>query len=284
MRDIVWHRRVGQRRKPATLIAALSGWTDAGDAATIAYNQISTALGLVDLAYLDPEKFYDFSMVRPMVTIDHRGISELRWSTLVIGEATTKRYGPVFFLFGPEPQFRWKTASAELLAVANLLAVDRVITLGSLLAPAPHTKPPRLFGYASTPDVADLLQLDSPRYEGPTGFLSVLQSASVSYGTEIVSLWVEVPHYLSQFPAQRSALALLRQLEILLGMEEDFRELREDLGDTDQEVKDFVSRDPDLVAYISSLESNYEQELNVRSSIDTIAIEAERFLRRQQGE
>jgi hypothetical protein len=49
-------------------------------------------------------------------------------------------------------------------------------------------------------------------------------------------------------------------------------------------VKDFVSRDPDLIAYISSLESNYEQELDVRSSIDTIAIEAERFLRRQQGE
>lgn len=281
MRDIVWRRRTNQRRRPATLVMALSGWTDAGDAVTLAYHELAKVLALQDLAYLDPEQFYDFSMVRPMVTIDHHGISELRWSTLVLSESQLRRRHASFVLFGPEPQFRWKTATSELIELAHLLKVERLVTLGSLLAPAPHTKPPRLFGYASTPRLTEHLDLESPRYDGPTGFLSVVQAAAADTGIEVVSLWVEVPHYLSQFPAQRPALALLDRLEALLGLDDEFVELARELDATDREVQDYVARDPDLIAYVSSLEHNWEQEESVRSSIHTIAQEAERYLRRQ---
>ncbi len=284
MQDIVWHQRTRQRRKASTLVIALSGWTDAGDAASIAANRLVSGLNLTPIAHLDPEEYYDFSIVRPQITIDERGISEIQWSTLIFTGPPQRTAGPVFVGIGPEPQFRWKTAAVQLVELARYLAVDRIITLGSLLAAAPHTRPPKVFGYSTAPELMEMLDLESPNYEGPTGFLSVVQSAASAAGIGVVSFWVEVPHYLNQFPAQRSAMALLNRVEIALSRDDDLAAaLAGDLEEIDREVAEFVLRDPELVGYVTSLETSYEQELSVRTSINSIAAEVEQYLRKHRN-
>jgi proteasome assembly chaperone (PAC2) family protein len=284
VQDIVWHRRTGRRKRPANLVIALSGWTDAGDAATIATNTLIEQLRLRPLAHLDPEPYYDFSMVRPHIKVSESGVSELRWNTLVFNSGKSGSKAPLFVGLGPEPQFHWRTATEQILQLADYLAVETIITMGSLLAAAPHTKPPKVFGYASNPYLAKAMDLESPEYDGPTGFLSVLQSAARVQGFEIVALWAEVPHYLSQFPAQRSAMALIDRIEIALDLDLELAsKLAVGLEEIDKDVQEFVLRDPELIAYVKSLEETWEQEATVKTSMDNIAAEVERYLRRHRN-
>ncbi|MHB8190995.1 MAG: PAC2 family protein [Ferrimicrobium sp.] len=279
MENIVWHRRVGKRKKPATLVIALGGWTDAGDAASIAANTLIQASNARALAYLDPEPYYDFSVVRPHIALSAEGVREIRWGTLVFHSARERSPSPLIIGVGPEPQFRWKTCVAELSDLAAFLAVDRVIALGSLLAATPHTRTPKVIGYSSMPAIPGLLDMETIDYEGPTGLLSVLQSTLNEFGVEVTSLWVEVPHYLSQFPARRAARALLDRTELLLDFEPNLTPLTEALAESDREIAQFVARDPDLTTYVNSLEANYERERTERDSLNSMVAEAERFLR-----
>ena len=52
------------------LVAAFTGWNDAGDAASIALRTMIEAWGAEALAEIDPEPFTDFATVRPHIRLD----------------------------------------------------------------------------------------------------------------------------------------------------------------------------------------------------------------------
>ena len=62
-------------------------------------------------------------------------------------------------MHGVEPNMRWRTFCAELLAIADKLNVDTVVILGALLADTPHTRPVPVSGAAYSPDSAKFFGL-----------------------------------------------------------------------------------------------------------------------------
>ena len=60
------------------LIAAWSGWNDAGEAATGAIRFMLRRWRAKALAHIDPENFYDFTQARPKVRIEN-GERVLEW-------------------------------------------------------------------------------------------------------------------------------------------------------------------------------------------------------------
>jgi hypothetical protein len=285
--EVIWHRRIAQRRRPAALIVALSGWTDAGEAASTAAATLEDLLGLEAYAHVDPDDLYDFTSVRPSVEIDETGVRGIQWATLVLRGPRRSARGatPVFSLTGPEPQLHWKALAQELVATAMLLAVDHVVTLGALLAGTPHTRPVGLVGYSTVAGMADELDLLPTQYEGPTGFLSVIQAAFDMVGIDVTSVWAEVPHYLAQFPAYPASLALAQAAAAALDLDVDPGPALEPYrARTAKEIEDFVAQDPELVAYVGSLERSYEIDLHTRRSAGRISREAQQYLRRFSAE
>ena len=57
----------------------------------------------------------------------------------------------IVLMHGVEPNMRWRTFCAELLAIADKLNVDTVVILGALLADTPHTRPVPVSGAAYSP-------------------------------------------------------------------------------------------------------------------------------------
>ena len=92
-----------------------------------------------------------------------------------------------------------------------------MITLGSLLADVPHTRPSPVTGGATDPELIERLGLQRSRYEGPTGIVGVLHDACSGASVPSVSLWAAVPHYVSLAPSPRAALALCQRLGDILG-------------------------------------------------------------------
>ena len=156
-----------------------------------------------------------------------------------------------------------------------------MITLGSLLADVPHTRPSPVTGSATDPDLIDQLGLQASRYEGPTGMVGVLHDACASAGLKSASLWAAVPHYVSLTPSPRAAKALVDRLGDLLGADVDTAELDEAADSYAEQVSEAVASDDETAAYVHDLERRVDEFVDDADlpSGDSIAAELTQFLR-----
>jgi proteasome assembly chaperone (PAC2) family protein len=269
------------------LIAAFEGWNDAGESASTAVRYLAASWGAQRFATIDHEEFYDFTSTRPEVRIDDDLNRRIEWPTLELSAAHLP--GPerdVIFLIGPEPQLKWRTFCAAVLGVARALNVQLAVTLGALLTDIPHTRPVRITGSAASASLASELGLQRSRYEGPTGILGVLNDALGRADVETASLWAAVPHYVSQVPSPKAALALVERTAELLEATIAVTDLQIGAAAYERQVTDRVEADEEAVAYVRQLEEAAEDdddedetdELEIPST-DALADEVERFLR-----
>jgi predicted ATP-grasp superfamily ATP-dependent carboligase len=189
-------------------------------------------------------------------------------------------------LLGIEPNLRWRTFTTLIVDLARELGVEMLITLGSLLADVPHTRPSPVTGGATDPELIERLGLERSRYEGPTGIVGVLHDAFGSAHIQSVSLWAAVPHYVSLAPSPRAALALCQRLGDILGTPIDTGELDEASERYSEQVSEAVSTDEETAAYVAELEERAEildDEQEIPSG-ESLAAELTRFLRdRERG-
>jgi hypothetical protein len=123
------------------MIAAFEGWNDAGSAASGALDHLESVWESTEIASLDPEDYYDFQVNRPHVVLDD-GERSIIWPTTRLSTARPPgHHRDILLVRGIEPNIRWRAYSTELIDYGKRLGVEMVITLGALLAEAPHTRP-----------------------------------------------------------------------------------------------------------------------------------------------
>jgi len=272
------------------MIAAFRGWNDGGQGASLAAAYLARAWAAVEFASIDPEQFYDFQATRPTVSLVDGFTRQIDWPENTFMHAPLPGAGrDVILLLGVEPNLRWRTFGELVSGLAESFQVDLVLTLGSLLADVPHTRPSPVTGSATDPELIEQLGLQASRYEGPTGMVGVLHDACARSGLKSASLWAAVPHYVSLTPSPRAAKALVDKLAALLGADVDSSELDEAAESYAQQVSEAVASDEETAAYVQELERRVDelaQDWDVPTG-DSIAAELTRFLRereRDQGD
>ena len=275
---------VGELRKPV-LVAAFEGWNDAADAATAAVEHLETVFHTRTVGVIDPDDYYDFQVNRPNVSMVDGGIRRIEWPTTRISVARLPDgTRDLVVLRGLEPNMRWRGFCEELIEGAHALEVDIVATLGALLADTPHTRPVPVSGTASDAALAAQLNVESSRYEGPTGIVGVFGEACQTAGLPSVSFWAAVPHYVAQPPCPKATLALLQRVEDLLDVAVPLGDLVERSRSWERQVDELAESDSDVAEYVRSLESREPETALPEASGDAIAREFERYLRRRSNE
>ena len=272
------------------MIMAFSGWNDAAEAASGAVEHLLSAWQdkkddvLPELiAEVESEDFYDFQVNRPQVSIDESQIRSITWpSTQVFGLAVPSMSRDLVIVTGVEPSMRWKSFTADLLDLADDLEVSLVVTLGSLLADTPHTRPITVTGTGAHPSIADRLGVTVSKYEGPTGILGIVQDACMRRGIDAVSFWAAVPHYAASSPSPKATLALINTLEEFLEISIPLLDLPERSDSWEAEVNDLADEDSEVAEYVKALEESKDAAELPEVSGDSIAKEFERYLRRQK--
>jgi proteasome assembly chaperone (PAC2) family protein len=273
-------------RRPV-LVAAFRGWNDGGQGASLAAGVLARTWQAARFADVDPEAFLDFQATRPQVSLADGVTRQVDWPDNAFYHAAvpgTQR--DAVLLLGIEPNLRWRTFTDLVTGLAADLGVELVITLGSLLADVPHTRPSPVTGSASDPELVERLGLQASRYEGPTGIVGVLHDACKRNGIPSASLWAAVPHYVSLAPSPRAALALCTRLAGVLETQIDVRELEEAVQSYSEQVSEAVAADPETAAYVEELEqrtAEIEAEADLPTG-DAIAAELTRFLRERDEE
>jgi predicted ATP-grasp superfamily ATP-dependent carboligase len=269
------------------LIAAFRGWNDGGQGASLAGAYLARAWAAVEFASIDPETFYDFQATRPTVSLVDGYTRRIDWpeNTFMHAPLPGARRDAIILL-GVEPNLRWRTFSELVTGLAADFGVELVITLGSLLADVPHTRPAPVTGSATDPELIEQLGLQASRYEGPTGMVGVLHDACARAGLKSASLWAAVPHYVSLTPSPRAAKALVDRLADLLGADVETAELEDAAESYSQQVSEVVATDEETAVYVQELERRVDelaQEGEIPSG-DAIAAELTRFLRERERE
>jgi proteasome assembly chaperone (PAC2) family protein len=270
-------------RRPV-LIASFRGWNDGGHGASIAGSYLARAWKAEKFADIDPELFFDFGSTRPQVSLVEGTMRRIDWPENAFHSARLDGPRDVVLLLGSEPNLRWRTFCSLVTGLARDLAVELVVSLGSLLADVTHTRPAPVTASATDPGLVERLGVHPSRYEGPTGIVGVLHDACRGADIPSVSLWAAVPHYVSMTASPPAAKALCDRLSTLIDVPVDTGELQAQSDVYVEQVSEAVAADEDTAAYVEELENRadeLEEEGDLPSG-DALAAELTRFLRERE--
>ena len=257
------------------LVVAFDAWVDAGSASSAAAAMLGDG-GMI-VATFEDDVLYDYRARRPTLDIIDGRPGTLDWPGLSLRH---RRAGErdLIVLAGPEPDFRWRELARDVVELCQRLRVAELVSLGSIPAAVPHTRPVPVLG---TQSAEGLLRGGiKPGPEGllrvPAACLSVLDMAVARAGFPAVGYFAQVPHYVSgPYPAATIALldALARHLETTLpmsGLIEEATQMRVRL-DTATAIEEKTR------AYVARLEEMVDEQR--LPSGDELISEIERFLR-----
>ena len=278
-----------------TLVIAFGGWIDAGRAATGALRHLARDLRAAPLAPINPAKFFIFTQERPEVRLRADGGRDIQWprSEFSACHPGAGRDGLLLF-WGPEPHQRWQTYAKAFLDVAERCGVKRIVSLGALLAGAPHTRATRVTARCSDPAVRSLLEgwgiYRLPTYEGPTGISSVVLDAAERRGMQHVGFMGQAPHYLPDSENPAAIAALVTYVARLLDLRPDMSHFAEAIRDFRTQCDRAVAGDRDTREHVRKLEEEYdaaageEQQPLPGGELDSEKLmqELEDFLRKQR--
>lgn len=261
------------------IVAAFDGWIDAAGASTAAAQRIG-ADGET-LAGLDPDLLFDYRSRRPVLDIVDGTLTEAAWPELTIERARTGGRDLLVFT-GAEPDFRWRGIGQEVLELALRLGVVEWVSLGSIPAAVPHTRPVPILATASKPGILHDDEIQGPQglLRVPAAALSTIELAVMGSGIPTAGFYAQVPHYVAgPFPA--ATIALLEHAGRHLGVTFRLDELPDEAAATKARIDAAVEGDEDSRNYVARLESIAGEE--GLPSGDELASEIERFLRGQAG-
>lgn len=290
MSTIRWENRP-DLRDPVT-VAAFGGWNDAADAAGDAVAWLARRFDAEPFADLEPASFYDFQAARPEIRLHDGVMDTLAWPTTGFAAARVDAARhDLILVTGPEPNLAWPDFCDTVLGVARESGSTRLVTLGALLAEAPHTRPVRLTGATGEPGLAARLRLHPSHYEGPTGVTGVLHHQAVEAGFAAASVWAPVPHYVSSPPNPPCTVALLNALDAAVDLHLDTDDMSAEADSWRRRVEVATSSDSDIESYVRTLEESYDTEASETDSTgahssdveipsgDALAAEFQRYLR-----
>jgi len=292
MSDLLHYQH--QDLRDPILIAAWSGWNDAGESATSAIRFMQRRWRAPVVAGIDPDTYYDFTQTRPRVRLE-QGERVLDWPA---NDFTAHRIQAdardIILLQGVEPHFGWRSYCDCIIELCRAYHVSAAITLGALLAEASHARPIRTNGSSEDEPLREQLNLPLPRlpgYQGPTGIVGVLSAALRQAEIPAASIWANVPYYLNATPNPKGALALLEHLNSPLQLGLRLHDLEVFVARFDAQVAEEVAKNPGVAEYARQIEEaedaggpiDFDDEPDASDDelpdAEAVVDELERFLR-----
>jgi len=268
-----------------TMVMAFGGWIDAGRAATGALRHLVRDLPAERLARIDAEEFFVFTQERPEVRLRADGGRDIHWprSEFFGWRPEDGRDGLLLFC-GPEPHQRWHTYVKAFLGVAERCGVKRIVSLGALLAGAPHTRPVRVTARCTDAASRSLLEAwgiyRPPTYEGPTGISSVVLDAAEKRGMEHVGFMGQAPHYLQDSENPAAIQALVTHTARLLHLSLDTSHFAEAVQEFRAQCDKAVARDRATREHVRQLEQQYDAEVGEeRQPLPAGEVDSEKLMR-----
>lgn len=256
-------------------IIAFSGWGDAGDASSDAARFLLSEYDAHTIGQFDPDPFFDFQVNRPVVSMDDDGSRTITWPTIELMAVRVAERDLVVVL-GEEPNYNWKLFVDELCQLLAELGVEAAIAMGAFAGQVAHTLPVPVIGSSASARLIARYGLLPSEYEGPTGIVGVLTESLAKAGTDTISLWAAVPHYLANQSYPPGVEALVRKTAEIAGLHLDVSRLQARSASFRRRIEAALDESEELADYVRELEAEGMEEPD---SGEDLVDEIERYLR-----
>lgn len=276
------------------LLAAISGFTDAGSTMQQVAEHILGNLQYETLVNFDNDQLLDYRSRRPVMFFEQDHISDYQPASLALHLVWDEVGNPFLFLNGYEPDFKWEAFADSIEELFNYFDVADLTWLHAIPFPIPHTRQVGITVSGNQQEVIDKYSEWKPRTAVPGNIMHLLEFRLSGANYPSTGFVLLVPHYLSdsEFPA--SAVTGLELISGHLALVFPTDELRDRSATFTRRITSEMADKPDLARMVEGLEKSFQSEragngmgpVKPKSrevpDADAIAAELEGYLARHQ--
>jgi PAC2 family len=273
------------------LVAALTGFSDAGSAVTQLSDYLLDTMSNTVVARFDNDTLLDYRARRPTIYFDQDHVSEYTPLTLNLYLMKDELEQPFLLLTGYEPDFQWDRFTAAILQLIARFEVKATTWVHAIPMPVPHTRPVGTTVSGNRTELIESMSIWRPRTQAPANALHLLEFRLSEREHPVAGFVLLIPHYLADTEFPLAAVAALESVSAATGLIFPTDRLREDGRDFLAKIDGQVENNQELARLVGTLEErhdSYVQDNPLRSpltdvdgelpSADEIAAELQNFL------
>ncbi|AKE41383.1 Proteasome assembly chaperones 2 (PAC2) [Corynebacterium kutscheri] len=244
-----------------TLIVALEGYADAGQAIDASSEHLLAALDHLPVASFNSDELIDYRSRRPAVTIDYNTVVDVEDLNLGINVLKDNKGTPFLLLSGPEPDMRWESFTHAVADLVDKFGVNQTICLYSAPMAVPHSRPLIISAHGNTPELIDSQFSLDTKITVPGSATLLLERLLHQRGKKVAGFTAHVPHYLSASPYPSATLGLLEAISKAAHLTIPLHSLEEDAARIAVQIEEQIQGSPEIEQVVSMLETQYDEEL-----------------------
>lgn len=276
------------------MVVMLSGWIDASGAANAAMDHLIASTDSDVLITFDADTFIDYRARRPVMEVRSGINKKIVWVTPEMRVGHDANGKDILMLTGPEPDTSWQLFAKTVGEIATQLGVRQMFGLGAYPYGAPHTRAVGITCTTPDPNVAARMDYARNTVDVPAGVEAILEHELFDRGMEVLGLWAQVPHYISNMAYPAASAALIDNMCKVGDLQIDTASLRREAGVQRERLDQLVHGNDEHLTMLRRLEDAYDaiaQLPDGRSTpdldidlptMDELAEEVEQFLRDQR--
>lgn len=260
-------------RSGLTLVHALPGMVDAGNACRIASAYLREELRHLRLVSFDTDELLDYRGTRPLATFDGTSYVDVEVPELTLSLMYDEADRPFLFLDGPEPDLQWRRLTEAVIDLVEYFDVERVVGMQAVPMAVPHTRPIGLFAHANDPALlgrpntrptpAPGTSPESPEGETtqmviPAAFSALLEHRLGKADHPAMGYAAQIPHYLTRTDFPAGALALLRRVSEAAELDLPLVHLGDLADSATVALQGTLAQNGEVRQIVSALEEQYD--------------------------
>jgi hypothetical protein len=273
------------------LVAALTGFADAGNAVSQLGSYLLETLDHDDVVTFDADILLDYRARRPTINFAQDHLTDYQPLSLKLYLIHDELRQPFLFLTGFEPDFRWEAFSAAVLHLIERYQVATTTWVHAIPMPVPHTRPIGVTVSGTRSELIEAMSVWKPNTQAPATAMHLVEYRLQERGFPTAGFVLLIPHYLGDTEYPAAAVTALESISAATGLIFPTDKLRQEDRDFIANIDEQVAGNPELGRLVGALEErhdSYMQDSHLRSplvqqdgalpSADEIAAELENFL------
>lgn len=240
------------------LVAALTGFADAGSAVSLVSQYLSDTLESTEVGRFDNDEILDYRARRPIFQFDETHLTDYEPPRLGVDLVTDELGEPFLLLSGYEPDMRWEQVNREIVELVDLYDVSSTTWVHAIPMPVPHTRPLGVTVSGNREELTDRFSVWRPTTSVPGTMMHLVEYTLQKRDHPVSGFVVLVPHYLSdaEFPA--AAVSALESITAATGRIFPTDALREQGRSFLAGIADQVENNEELQRLVGVLEKRHD--------------------------
>ena len=242
------------------LLAAISGFTDAGSSMQQVSQHILENLDYETIAIFDNDELLDYRSRRPVMFFEQDHIEDYQPASLSLHLVKDEVGTQFLFLNGYEPDFKWEAFASSIEVLFSYFGIRDMTWLHAIPFPIPHTRPVGVTVSGNQKNVIAKYSEWKPRTQVPGNIMHLLEFRLTQADIPSTGFVLLVPHYLSDSEYPQAAVSGLELISSHLGLVFPTDELRDEGVAFTRRITQQMTENQELNRMVESLETSFQSD------------------------